>query len=99
LLLSNDLVLTRVTSTQLSSSENLTEFSQRLQGLSLQLSLNGDCAVEGNQCLTDDGFAYVLNEKGELVQADTGSGSLNGVYLLILFVGLTGFRCRSGAYV
>jgi len=38
---------------------------------------NTICIVSGNECVTDSGSTYVLNDNGNIVEVTDGSGFIN----------------------
>lgn len=74
-----------------------------LDGLSLIASDGSSCTVSANECITDDGIIYVLNEKGELVkeEEESGSGSINliSLFLLMAVSGFVAYRRKGGSYI
>ena len=64
----------------------LTSFSYFGDGFEWPINDNTNCIVSGDQCITNSGTAYVINENGNIVEVTEGSGSIDVWSLLILLL-------------
>lgn len=85
LIITENLVTTGIDVSALDVTQ-VTSFSYFGDGFEWPIDDNTICIVSGNQCITDSGTAYVINENGNIVEITEGSGSIDVWSLLILLL-------------
>lgn len=97
LIIANEVTMTGIDVGSVGVVNVITDFSQLGEGFEWPIDDNTNCIVSGDQCITDSGTAYVINDDGDIVEITDGSGSVNiwGLFLLLMISMGLRIRIRS----
>jgi len=94
LIIANEVTMTGIDVGSIGVVNVITDFSQLGEGFEWPIDNNTNCIVAGNQCVTDTGKAYVINDDGDIVEITDGSGSIDMLSLICLLMVSMGLRRR-----